>query len=141
MYSDVNNQFDFRNSTNPNILNFYNTYTSATSYERGFARATATAIEFGSEKGSAGGAARPVNFYTDGVSRGSISETGITTFADTLRAPRITATGGLRIGPQSSETITTLNTVKTAGGVVRWIKRTIGGEVLWTKAVADTLNW
>jgi hypothetical protein len=76
LYSNADNQWDFRNSTNPNILNFYNTYTSATSYERGFARATATAIEFGSEKGSAGGTARPVNFYTDGVSRGTIGIDG-----------------------------------------------------------------
>ena len=67
IYSGADNQIDFRNSTNPNILNFYNTYTSATNYKRGFARATATAIEFGAETGSAGGTALPVNFYTKGT--------------------------------------------------------------------------
>ena len=142
IYSDANNQFDFRNSTNPNILNFYNAYTSATSYERGFARATATAIEFGSEKGSAGGTARPVNFYTDGVARASISATGITTFADTLRAPRVTASGGLRVGPQASESITAIDTIKTpSGGAVRWVKLTVAGVDFLAFPAADSSSF
>ncbi len=141
VYSDAIRQWDFRSSVNPYVVNVYGTYTSATNYERAFLRSTATAGEIGTEKGSGGGTARPLNFYTDGTIRGSISATGITAFADTLRAPRITATGGLRIGPQSSESITNIDTVKTAGGVVRWIKHTTGDVVLWTKAVQDTTAW
>ena len=126
MYSDANFQFDFRNGTNPNILNFYNTYTSATNYERGFARATASAIEFGSEKGSAGGTARPVNFYTDGTLRGEISETGVTRFDN------------MKVGVAANASITAIDTIKTAGGVVRWIKLTAGGVDFLAFPAADS---
>jgi hypothetical protein len=62
--------------TVPAIFNITNTWTSTTNYERGFLRATATAIEVGTEKGSAGGTARPLNFYTDGTLRGSLDIAG-----------------------------------------------------------------
>jgi hypothetical protein len=76
LYSDASYQLDFRNGTAASIFNIYGTYTSATSYERGFLRTTATAVEIGSEKGSGGGTARPVNFYTDGVLREQIDTSG-----------------------------------------------------------------
>lgn len=65
-----------RFSTNPQTFNIYGTYTSSTNYERGFVRSTASAVEVGSEKGSGGGTARPVNIYTDGTNRLQIGTTG-----------------------------------------------------------------
>jgi hypothetical protein len=76
LYSDANNQFDMRYSTNPQSFNVYGTYTSATSYERGFLRSTASAVEVGTGKGSAGGTARPLNFYTNEVLRAQIDTSG-----------------------------------------------------------------
>jgi hypothetical protein len=76
LYSDVNYQFDFRNGTNPNILNAYGTWTSATSYERTFVRSTATAGEVGTEHGSAGGSPRPLILYANGSPWWNISPMG-----------------------------------------------------------------
>jgi len=76
LYSDANYQLDLRYAANPNVFNVYGTYTSATNYERGFLRTTAAAVEVGTEKGSGGGTARPLNFYTDGVLREQIDTSG-----------------------------------------------------------------
>jgi hypothetical protein len=69
LYSDANNQLDMRDATDLNIINVYNTYAGGTSFERGFMRATATAFEFGHEKGSTGGVARPVKILSDNIVR------------------------------------------------------------------------
>lgn len=76
LYSDADYMWDFRNGTNANALRVYGTYASATSYERGFFRTTATALEIGTEKGSGGGTARPVDFHTDGILRAEIDTSG-----------------------------------------------------------------
>lgn len=59
-------------------LTLYNTYTSATNFERLNVKynSTATAFQIGTEKGSAGGAIRPLEFQTDGTTRVSITATG-----------------------------------------------------------------
>jgi len=76
LYSDANHYLDQRNAANPQGYRIYGTYTSGTNYERGFLRATATAVEIGSEKGSGGGTARPLSFYTDGILREQIDISG-----------------------------------------------------------------
>lgn len=68
-----------RNSTNPQEFRLYGTYTSATNYERLSLSSSATEFAIKTEKGSAGGTARPLKFYTDGTERMSIGETGTIT--------------------------------------------------------------
>ena len=66
LYADADNQIDIRRTTNAQKLHVYNTYTSATNYERVFLRATATAGEVGTEH-AASGSSRPLNFYVNGL--------------------------------------------------------------------------
>jgi hypothetical protein len=80
IYAEADGGLALRGYTNtPAALNIYGTRTSATDYERGFLRTTAAAVEVGSEKGSGGGTARPVKFYTDGVDRVQIDTVGAMT--------------------------------------------------------------
>jgi hypothetical protein len=98
IYSGADYVFDFRNGTNPNTLNVYNTYTSSTSYERAFLRTTATAVEIGSEKGSGGGTARPVGIFTDGIERitvdtsGNVAHLGLNAQATNIRQATVVVT-------------------------------------------------
>lgn len=64
------------NSTNPQEYRIYGTYTSATNYERLSLVSSATEFTIRTEKGSAGGTARPLVFGTDGTSRWNIDITG-----------------------------------------------------------------
>jgi hypothetical protein len=75
LYSSASDNLDQRRSTNPQSFNVYGTWASATSYERGFLRSTAGAVEMGSAKGGAGGSARPVNIYVDETLREQFSTT------------------------------------------------------------------
>ena len=130
LYSDANNRLDMRGTTNPQTFNVYNTWTNATVFELGFLRATATAVEVGTEKGSGGGTARPLNFYTDGLKRvdidtsGTVSQYGLsnqtlsikqatvvvtTTAAGTATATNLIPAGSMVVG------VTCRNTTAIAG--------------------------
>ena len=64
-------------ATNPQAFRIYNTWTSATNFERlNFAWSSNLAI-LGTEKGSAGGTARGLEFQTDATARFTISSTGV----------------------------------------------------------------
>jgi hypothetical protein len=65
-----------RRGANAQTFNIYNTFTSATNHERGFLKWSSNVFLIGTEKGSAGGTARAMEFQTDGVTRGSIGATG-----------------------------------------------------------------
>lgn len=54
----------------------YNTWTSATSYERGYLGWVGNTFQIGTEKGSGGGTARSLGLYTDGVARWIVGATG-----------------------------------------------------------------
>ena len=58
LYRDAGNTFGQRNGINAQTYNLYNTYTSATDYERGFLKWNANVLEIGTEAGSGGGTAR-----------------------------------------------------------------------------------
>jgi hypothetical protein len=62
-----------RNTTSPQTFRIYNTYTSATNYERGFLRWSSNVLQIGTEKGSVGGSARNLEFQTNGVTRVSVA--------------------------------------------------------------------
>jgi len=64
-------------ATNPQAFRIYNTWTSATNHERlNFAWSSNVAI-IGTEKGSAGGTARGLEFQTDATTRFTILSTGV----------------------------------------------------------------
>ena len=78
--------FAQRNGVNAQTFRVYNTYTSATSYERGVFDwiTTANTLRIGTEKGSTNGTARDLVLVTDGTTRLTI---GATTGNVTLTAP------------------------------------------------------
>ena len=57
----------------------YRTYSSSTNFERLNFKYTGTAFQIGTEKGSAGGTARPLEFQTDGTTRVIIGADGVFT--------------------------------------------------------------
>jgi hypothetical protein len=76
LFVDATHTFAQRDGTNAQTFNIYNTFTSATNHERGFLKWSSNVFQIGTEKGSAGGAARDLVFQTDGVSRLTITATG-----------------------------------------------------------------
>lgn len=74
-----------RQNTTANALRVYNTWTSATNFERGIFdwRTTANTLLIGTEKGSGGGTARAMQLVTDGIARAVFEAT---TYNTTLLA-------------------------------------------------------
>jgi len=75
---DAANTLAQRNGNAAQESRIYGTYTSSTNYERLSLKynAAATAYQIGTEKGSAGGVAQPLQFQTDGTTRATITATG-----------------------------------------------------------------
>jgi len=70
-----------RNGTTAQLSRIYNTFTSATSFERCNLSWISNVLTLGTEKGSAGGVARDLAIQTDGVTRLSVNgTTGIAAF-------------------------------------------------------------
>ena len=76
VFRDAANTLAQRNSTNAQTFRLYNTFTSATSFERGKLEWASNVFRIGTEKGSAGGSARAMEFQTDGTTRLTIASTG-----------------------------------------------------------------
>lgn len=99
---DAANTLAQRNGTNAQESRVYGTYTSATNFERLNLKynGTATAFQIGTEKGSAGGTARPLEFQTDGTTRVTIAANGVlstttnATFAGYVSPSHLRLTGG-----------------------------------------------
>lgn len=64
-----------RRTTNAQTFRIYNTFTSATNFERGKLEWSGNTLRIGTEKGTGGGTARNLDLQTDGVTRLSISAT------------------------------------------------------------------
>jgi hypothetical protein len=65
-----------RRGTNAQTFRVYNTFTSATNYERGKLEWASNVFRIGTEKGSGGGTARTVEVHTDSISRLALDTTG-----------------------------------------------------------------
>jgi hypothetical protein len=65
-----------RNSTNPQTFRVYNTYITASRYERGFCAWNSNVFQIGTEKLGSGLSARAMSFVTDGVERMNIAAAG-----------------------------------------------------------------
>ena len=76
LVSDADNVIAQQNSTAAQTLRVYNTYTSATNYERGKLEWDTNVFNIGTEKGSGGGTARALAFHTDDTERMRIDATG-----------------------------------------------------------------
>jgi hypothetical protein len=73
---DAANTLAQRNDTNAQTFRLYNTYTSATNYERGKLEWSSNVFRIGTEKGSGGGTAQAVEVHTDSISRLALDTTG-----------------------------------------------------------------
>lgn len=108
LYRDAANQLAQRNGTNAQTFRVYGTYTGSTNFERlniGY-NATATAYQIGTEKGSAGGTARPLEFQTDGVTRLTVSSTGQISVQSSLLLSDLRFPDGGTIRDSSGNTLT-----------------------------------
>lgn len=65
-----------RNGANAQESRIYGTYTSGTNFERLNLKATGTSFQIGTEKGSTGGVARPLELQTNGTTRATITTVG-----------------------------------------------------------------
>lgn len=82
---DAANTLALRNGANAQTFRVYNTFTDATTFERGNIAWISNVLTIGTEKGSVGGTAREIAFQTDGTTRLSISTVGIATFSGEVR--------------------------------------------------------
>jgi hypothetical protein len=82
-----------RRTTNPQTFRIYNTFITASRYERGFSRWNSNVFQIGTEKLGTGMSARPLGFVTDGVERLNIDTAGsITAIGPTLTGSQATNT-------------------------------------------------
>ena len=75
-YRDAAGIFAQRNSTNAQAFRCYNTYTSATSFERAKIEWSSNVLRIGTEKGADGGTARDMELQTDGTTRVTVKASG-----------------------------------------------------------------
>lgn len=95
---DAANTLALRNATAAQAFRVYNTFTSATNFERANIFWDSNVLKIGTEKGSAGGTARALELQTDGTTRLTIATDGAFTFSGTVNASdvRLGTAGNLR---------------------------------------------
>ena len=76
LYRDAANTLGMRFGTSAQTFRVYNTYSSATVYERGKFEWASNILNIGTEKGSGGGTARNLALQTDGTTRMTIDTSG-----------------------------------------------------------------
>jgi hypothetical protein len=81
LYRDAAYTLAQRNGTNAQTSRIYNTYTSATDFERAKIEWASNILRFGTEKGSAGGTARDMELQTDGATRITVKASGAIIFS------------------------------------------------------------
>jgi len=80
LFRDSANALAQRNSTEAQASRIYNTYTSATNFERAKIEWASNTLRIGTEKGSAGGTARDMELQTDGTTRITVKASGAIIF-------------------------------------------------------------
>ena len=105
-----------RRNTTANCLRVYNTWTSATNFERGVFdwRTAANVLQIGTEKGSGGGTARAMRLVTDGIARAIFEATTYNTTLLANAGSYGSGSGVLFLG--NATTVPTTN--PTGGGIL-----------------------
>jgi hypothetical protein len=105
-----------RQNTTANALRVYNTWTSATNFERGVFdwRTEANVLQIGTEKGSGGGTARAMRLVTDGIARAIFEATTYNTTLLANAGSYGSGSGVLFLG--NATTVPTTN--PTGGGIL-----------------------
>jgi hypothetical protein len=116
-----------RNGVNPQSFRIYNTYTSATNFERLNLSWDTNVLKIGTEKGSAGGTARAMELQTDGATRMTITSTGLVGIGTTNPTASLDiqgASSGIFLGRSDSEKyiyiVTSPSTGYTANSFAIW---------------------
>jgi hypothetical protein len=78
---DAANTLAQRNDANAQTSRIYNTFTSATNFERAKIEWASNILRIGTEKGSAGGTARDMELQTDGTTRITVKANGAILFS------------------------------------------------------------
>jgi hypothetical protein len=78
---DAANTLAQRNGTNSQTARIYNTFTSATNFERAKIEWASNILRIGTEKGADGGTARDMELQTDGVTRITVKADGAILFS------------------------------------------------------------
>lgn len=81
LYRDAANTLAQFNGTNAQTYRIYNTYTSATSFERAKIEWSSNVLRIGTEKGGGGGTARDMELQTDGTTRITVKADGAILFS------------------------------------------------------------
>jgi hypothetical protein len=81
LFRDAANTLAQRNGTNPQVHRIYNTFTSATNFERAKVEWVSNILRIGTEKGAAGGTARDMELQTDGTTRITLKADGAILFS------------------------------------------------------------
>jgi hypothetical protein len=81
LFSDSNHFLDQRSGTNAQTYRIYNTFTSATNFERARLGWVSNILRIGTEKGSGGGTARDMELQTDGITRITLKADGAILFS------------------------------------------------------------
>jgi hypothetical protein len=124
----VNTPVIFGEMTSTRRFSLYNTFTSATNFERANIFWDSNVLKVGTEKGSAGGTARALEIQTDGTTRLTIAATTgnvTTTGSVTTEAPTGGTAAAWRLGTVASVTPTLQN---------RTIEVDIGGTIYYISA-------
>jgi hypothetical protein len=97
--------FALRDGNNANTVRIYNTWASATSFERlNIIAQSGGDVLFGTEKGTTGGSARGLQLQTDNTTRLTIGSTGGFTLAD-AQDIAVGTTTGTKIGTATTQKI------------------------------------
>ena len=81
LFRDAANTFAQRNATNAQTFRVYNTFTSATNFERAKLQWDTNVLKVGTEKGADGGTARDMELQTDDTTRITLKANGAILFA------------------------------------------------------------
>jgi hypothetical protein len=89
------NLLEQQNGVNPQAFRLYNTYTDATTFERLNIKWDTNVLKLGTEKGSAGGTARNLQFETDATTRMTVTSAGNVGIGTTSPSTLLHLRGGI----------------------------------------------
>ena len=118
LYRDTSGVLAQRNGTNAQTSRIYNTYTSATNFERANVGWTTNTFIVGTEKGVDGGSPRQLELQTDGTTRVAITTDGYVGIGTTNPTSALTVQGDVSV----SGIITSSSFVKTNGTSSQFLK-------------------